>query len=486
MASTSKGGKGSLYGVGNASKGTSKVVLNTNNPVSPDTEISGIVNIPIIRSRDAVRQLPSYTAALMRPVDDYLAAEELDNIQLELERLLSNVALRYRVLKLEYDNIDRDEKIKDKKSKHGATGSTGGSVEKLPVSPVTPLNNGSKRKRDENSSSRKSKQSNTKHYKSSMAKNSPIALHTDDSMEYNNSLKSTGLGRDHKISLPKNDTPNKFWLSVEPYCMPLTHEDIRLLDDLLEQYSGPLVPPIPELGPHYTSTWATDDLKNIQLNSNLQVNGNFHKNGQSVVTASQMLKKADNILGECVTGPLTQRLVSALIEEHILPHTEDMLVENSNGNNENIHLTEQSQTSGDFRSLAMLNNCIGIENRLKNELIEQGILDLSDFPNNNEDQILSEINKLVAELSAIAEYNSDALKRLHKSATQEIKRLEVKRKLDLIDQEILEAYKRTIQNKAKRKPLTNEEQEEIYRLTNEQKTLSDQLDRMQENCFIME
>lgn len=480
MSSTNKGGKGSLYGAG--SKSTSKVA-STANPVSPDTDISAVVNIPIIKSRDAARQLPSYTAALMRPADDYLAAEELDNIQLELERLLSNVALRYRVMKLEYDSIDRDEKIKDRKSKHGATGCNGASNEKLSVSLVTPHNNGSKRKREENASSRKSKQSNTKHYKNSMAKNSPILPHTDDSMEYNFHV-STGLGRDNKITLPKNDIPNKFWLSVEPYCMPLTNDDIRLLDDLLEQYNGPLVPPIPELGPHYTSTWANEDLKNFQLNPNIQESGNFVKSGQNVGTASQMLKKTDN--GECVTGPLTQRLVSALIEDQISPNSGEILVENSNSSSENTHHSAQSQTTSGFRSIAMLSNCIGIENRLKNELIEQGILDLADFPDNNEDQILSEIKKLVAELSAIAEYNNDALKRLHKSATQEINRLEVKRKLDLIDQEILETYKRNIQNKVKRKPLTIEEQEEIYRLTNEQKTLSDQLDRLQENCFLME
>lgn len=36
--------------------------------------------------------------------------------------------------------------------------------------------------------------------------------------------------KDHpKMTLPKNDTPNKFWLSVEPYCMPLTNEDLKVI-----------------------------------------------------------------------------------------------------------------------------------------------------------------------------------------------------------------------------------------------------------------
>lgn len=31
-----------------------------------------------------------------------------------------------------------------------------------------------------------------------------------------------------KLAVPKNDIPNKFWLSVEPYCMPITQEDIKV------------------------------------------------------------------------------------------------------------------------------------------------------------------------------------------------------------------------------------------------------------------
>lgn len=39
----------------------------------------------------------------------------MDAVQLELEQLLSSVALRYRVLKFEYESLDKDEK-KDRRS----------------------------------------------------------------------------------------------------------------------------------------------------------------------------------------------------------------------------------------------------------------------------------------------------------------------------------------------------------------------------------
>lgn len=31
-----------------------------------------------------------------------------------------------------------------------------------------------------------------------------------------------------KTSTTKNDTPNKFWASVEPYCAPFTEEDLKV------------------------------------------------------------------------------------------------------------------------------------------------------------------------------------------------------------------------------------------------------------------
>ncbi|XP_013098253.1 transcriptional adapter 3-A [Stomoxys calcitrans] len=438
-------------------------------PMSPDTEgAASLLTIPIIKTKDCPKQLPVYTSALNKPADDFLAADELDNIQLELETLLSSVALRYRVLKLEYENLDKDEKNKDsKKSKHSLQllGQTG---EKQPTSPATSMVNSGKRKRDETSLVRKPKHTTLKQAKNMHSKNSPLAPQTDDSLDCPPGVH--GVARDIQKPIPaKIDTPNKFWLSVEPYCMPLTNEDLRLLDDLMEQYNGPLVPPIPELGPHYSTLWATEDMKEIQQGSN--PNSNNRLKPQNNGGVNNMLKKADSIVDECVTGPLTQRLVSALMEEQLIPNPVDAVADNSNSSSENTH----SSAPMSFRSLSMLRNCVGIEKRVKKELIEQGILDLADFPNNDEDEVHSEIKRLVSELSAIAEYNSNALKRLHDAATEEIKRLEVKRKLDAIDQELLETYKRTLQNKVKRKPLSPEEQQEIYRLTAEQKALSDQL-----------
>lgn len=88
------------------------------------------------------------------------------------------------------------------------------------------------------------------------------------------------------------------------------------------------------------------------------------------------------------------------------------------------------------QTLSMLKNGINIERRVKRELIEQGLLDPDDFQKECEDEILTEIKKVRTELASIAEYNYEELKKLQKAAKDEIKRLEVKRKLDAVDQEV--------------------------------------------------
>lgn len=54
-----------------------------------------------------------------------------------------------------------------------------------------------------------------------------------------------------------------------------------------------------------------------------------------------------------------------------------------------------------------------------------------------DDEILAEIKRVRTELSAISEYNCGELKRLQSAAKEEIKRLEIKRKLDAVDQEVI-------------------------------------------------
>ncbi|ALC49869.1 dik [Drosophila busckii] len=468
--------------------------------------------IPLIRRREMPKTLPAIAAALQRPADEHLAAENLDAVQLELEQMLSNVALRARVLKAEYDSLDRDERRQDRRRYDrlpqssppmqtsllngllglGSSSNSNGGPYGLSLSGIGSPAGGKRKMRDDPTVVRKKHSAVTitkaqmaqKH----LAKHSPL---TDDSMDYLTlpTLQITQpppqpaqhtvqappqLPPQPKLALPKNDMPNKFWLSVEPYCMPLTNEDLRLLDDLLEQYRGPLVPPLPVLGPHYATQWAQEDMKSLQPG-----------NGRQKSQASQnMLKKADQLLDKNITGPLTQRLVSALLEES-LPSEQAAVAEQSSSSNSNSHSHSaehgSSSSKDKYGALNMLKHGVGIEQRLKRELLDSGIL-LSNELNPHDqdiDEVLLEIKRVTSEIGSVAQFNAEELKRLRAAANEEIKRIEVKRKLDTIDQEILECYKRNLQYRSKRKAHTLEEKQEILRLTNEQRSLSEQLEQMQ-------
>lgn len=202
--------------------------------------------------------------------------------------LLSTVAQRYRILKSEYESLDKDDGKRDRKGKY---------VEKQPSSP-------GKRKRTADDKKMKESAKNFGHIKLPKFKSgtghSPVpSQHTDDSMDsvpYFQHTNHTSTRDNTKMILPKNDIPNKFWLSVEPYCMPITQEDIKLLDDLTAEYSGPLVPPIPELGPHYSTQWATIDIKEEQDNSNSNAKLNKRYTSENSTDASNMLKKGEKLM----------------------------------------------------------------------------------------------------------------------------------------------------------------------------------------------
>ncbi|XP_031616810.1 transcriptional adapter 3-like [Contarinia nasturtii] len=454
---------------GNSSSTPAVTVTSTALPLSMST---------LIKTSENIKYLPRYTSALTKSAIELFPAEELDGIQLELEILLSTVALRYKSLKSGFDSLDREDKTHKKNEKH-----TSAAFGKRKMT---------KEAKSSNQSAKIIK------IKASASDSPAHSQHTDDNADtsptsHQNSQSSTTSQQNPKVLVPKNDIPNKFWLSVEPYCMPITQEDVKLLDDMIEEYSGPLVPPVPELGPHYASRWATEDLREEQDSSNLNAKGNKRFTNAANPEVNSMLKKGEKVasekmMAEGITGPLTQRLVAALLEENLLNSKIGDIIGSSDGSmaNEsndscgenNLSSANRSNASVSMPIASLLKNGIDVEIRLKKELFELGILDISDFPKEKDDEVLNEIKRVRTELESISEYNLNELKQLRIAAKEEMQRLEIKRKLDAVDQELIESYKRVWAAKQKRRPLTKQEKNEIYRLIEEQKRLGDQLESM--------
>lgn len=67
------------------------------------------------------------------------------------------------------------------------------------------------------------------------------------------------------------------------------------MDDLLEDYSNNPIPPIPELGSHYSTQWAADDIRAEQDGSN-QTKNRSKSNSTPNEDMLNVLKKGEKAM----------------------------------------------------------------------------------------------------------------------------------------------------------------------------------------------
>ncbi|XP_044019057.1 transcriptional adapter 3-A [Aphidius gifuensis] len=424
-----------------------------NSETSPEggTEHSTIT-LPVINVSENAKLLPKYTSILQRTTQEGVQLDELDTLQLELETLLSSVVVRYRMLQDEIVCLSSAEERRDKKTKSGKG---------ILISSIDKKTRDDKiRSRDTNiktnSSPLPSKLLKSK--SSSSSSNNLIVPNPHEIARVEGS--KTDIP---KILLPKNDTTNKFWASVDPYCNDIMTDDINLLQQLIATHSDINdFKKIPPLGRHYSYLWAHNDL----LQEEEAGNKEKKKNKTDIVS---LITKGDKKTNG-IAGPLTQRLVSAFLEENVY-------VANNNTDNKLFR-------DGDppvLRDLS-IQNSMNLELRMHKELVEQGILDPDlNRKNQDDDEILAEIKRCQQDLMALSSHNVSQLKRLMNLAQEETKRQGLKRKIDIADGEVVEHYKKLISSKQRKVPLTKKEQEKAWSCLKERETLLQQLNIMPSN-----
>ncbi|XP_043262081.1 transcriptional adapter 3-B [Colletes gigas] len=412
---------------------------------SENTETS--MSLPILKIADNSRLLPRYTSILQRNTEEGVGMEDLDMLQLELEMLLSSVVVRHRMIQEEVANLSSAEERRDRRSKSGKG-----------------LSLLDKRVREEKF---KPKELNTKTQSPLPAKlfkqkaiggsNSQVIPNVHEISRIEGSKSESP-----KLLLPKNDTPNKFWASVDPYCTDIMPDDIKLLEELIATHSDiSEFKKIPPLGRHYSLMWAHNDL----LQEEDAANPNREKK-KSRSDLSLLVGKNDK-KAHSIAGPLTQRLVSALLEENVY-------VANNNTDNKLFRDSDPPV----LRDLT-IQNSINLELRMHKELVEQGILESDAQKKNQEDdEILTEIKRCQQELTALSNHNVTQLKRLLNLAQEESKRQALKRKISAADNEVIEHYKKLILSKQRKVPLTKKEQEKAWACLRERENLLDQLNML--------
>jgi hypothetical protein len=185
---------------------------------------------------------------------------------------------------------------------------------------------------------------------------------------YNSKQKSQPLEEVDFVRVkPKDQVPiTTFWTTLEPYFRNLTEEDREYLMQKSDQGKPYLIPP---LGQHYVEKWAEED----------QSLG-FH-------TSESKLKHLQHTIStdsqqEIDSSSLTDRLISSLVKENLLP---DEITSDDDDNNEedeaereNDIITDVLERKYNARTVTQLNadpteDIIGFEERLKRELRYAGL-----------------------------------------------------------------------------------------------------------------
>ncbi|XP_014211111.1 transcriptional adapter 3 [Copidosoma floridanum] len=413
------------------------------------SEGSEMINIPVIKLEETMNLLPKYHSILQRNPEDGISMEDLDTLQGELEILLSSAVVRKRTLQEEIINLSASEERRDRRSK--SSKSLALIEKKLRDDKLKPKDIGVKSQSPLPAKLLKQRASGS-------AANQVVP-------NPHEILRVEGSKSDVHMK-PKNDTCNKFWASVDPYCTDITPDDIKLLEELIASHSDlGEYKTIPPLGRHYSLAWAHSDLMQEEEAGN--PNKEKKKSKDIGLLLAKGEKKANGI-----AGPLTQRLVSALLEENVY-------VANNNSDGKLF----RDGDSPVLRDLS-IQNSMNLEMRMHKELVEQGILEPdSQKKNPEDDEILTEIKRCQRELMALSSHNQIQLKKLLHLAQEESKRQALKRKIAAVDNEVVEHYEKLLQAKQRKIPLTKKETEKAWASLKERENLLEQLNMLPANSI---
>ncbi|KAI4827109.1 hypothetical protein KUCAC02_030533, partial [Chaenocephalus aceratus] len=284
-----------------------------------------------------VKVCPRYTAVLGRSEDDGIGIEELDTLQLELETLLS-------------------------------------SASRTPASPGGA----------ETDPHRLAGQEGDKRFPEAGKRPGPCRLYSPQTKEAEVGRKrrhtpGPGPGRPKSKNLqakaqeyeftddpqdiprtPKNDAPNRFWASVEPYCADITNEEIRLLEELLK-------PRRMRLSILKSQLWGNTTLSGGLRKICWRSRGKGARANDKKKNVESLLKKSesqhDSPEDGCPFGPLTQRLLQALVEENIISPMEDSPIPDISGKDANDGAGTSPRSQGKAYSVPHTRNPGGPDQR---------------------------------------------------------------------------------------------------------------------------
>ncbi|XP_076801430.1 transcriptional adapter 3-A-like isoform X2 [Clavelina lepadiformis] len=389
-----------------------------------------VLKFPALNLVDHPRHCQQYTNVLSRQVDDSVSVEEIDVLQMDLETLLAAATSRMRQLQTEIQILsDMGESTKKEKKKDSDKR-------------TKPMDDRPTKKLKASDSPAHTKYVSANQGSGSIfgrqkAKGNLARFAEGDILDDPQSNQTTRI--------PVNDAPSKFWQTVDTYCVPMQHETIRMLEQMVqgrEDIEENMK--IPDLGVHFSERWALEDMREEQSEGNRANVKNFEKSDGSV---HSLMKKASSAITEqehaCPLGFLTQRLISAFVEENIMvppDQATSMLDSGKYGDNLSSALGEADGVILKPSKSTSAPHVQKLEARIRMELIEQGILEPETTESKKEDEILNEIINCQQELKAVSARNRDVLQQLLQISKGELKKQEVRRKVESANTEVRQSW----------------------------------------------
>ncbi|GAB1602831.1 transcriptional adapter 3-like isoform X2 [Argonauta hians] len=446
------------------------------------------LQFPDLKPVDHSKSCPLYSSVLTRTQEEGIGGDEIDRLQTELETLLASAGKRLQLLQKEIQTLNNWQDKKEKKPAPGKVENNSvvknknETLKNFPGRPrsrwrneasdVPVVKRGKGGSGGEDKPNKKFKDSNGKATHCSgpgrpKNKNSQVKMPDYEISE------SSDIARSQK-----NDIVNRFWASVDPYCAEISSEDMKVLEEVLVTIKDDSeFFKIPPLGKHYSERWAQEDIMDEQKEGG-KISDKRRSNNSSAATnsneSSSLLKKSETCSNDdSPFGPLTQRLVTALIEEHVMAPVDDTTTDINTKDLEDPPTISPKMLAKQLN----ISNAVQLEKRIKKELEEQGILDFDEkVEDNPDDEILSELRRKQEELKAINLENTIMTKRLIKLAKEEMESQKLKKKLAALDAELLEAYRKVQSARLKKRQPTKKEKDAVWKILHDREDILKQID----------
>ena len=453
----------------------------------------------------------------------------MDTLQMEIEKLLVNIMQRSRQLKLETMILDNE------------------AVKSESFTPTTPTLNKSLSINGSSSTLNTltpTTSSLNKKFKSFSGKPSTLAsIAASPLLNATNSIKKEAIIPENQ-PIVRNEIPDLFWQSVEPYCADITDDDVKLIENQIEMNDKYLnFNKIGPLGKHYTIQWAEEDIgqqikdgsRFVDLDQavKLQPTTPLKRKATSPVNLNENTKISSKLIDESLNklksqstsnksssssssssslsyGPLTQRLISALIEQNLMTPFDTEIADylDKIGPPQPMYMSPKTMA----KKFTFNTNSSSLERKIKKTLIEQGILDIEDTEKlenesnlntsnhvnevngtnghnsssfNNEiiskdDEIALEIKNLQNELKLVTKQCKQTLVQLLNISKNNLVKQDVKKKITAIDNEIIDLYEKFRTNRLAKKPLTKKDKDKAFRLIKDRQALRSELGQMKD------